>query len=128
MQNKKFWLLAAGLLLVVGCSGNNKPANNKPAKPVLAVNADETGLTWEAVDGADGYNVTVGGVTNMVQEPGYTFATEAGEYQVSVTTVKGQKESDPAQFAYTTAVASVGDLAVANGQITWQSFVGKQLL
>lgn len=126
MQNKKFWFLAASLLLVVGCS-NNKPVNNKPAKPVLEVNQDETGLTWEAVDGADGYNVTVNGMTTPVQEPGYTFATEAGEYNVSVTTVKGQKESDPAQFAYTTAAASVGDLAVANGAITWSSFAGKGL-
>lgn len=127
MQNRKFWFLAASLLLVVGCANNKSPKNNKPAKPVLSVSDDETGLTWEAVEGADGYNVTVNGQTIMIQEPGYEFATEAGQYSVSVTSVKGQKESDPAQFSYTTAAASVGDLAVANGAITWSTFSGKGL-
>ncbi len=127
MQNKKFWLLAASLFLVVGCA-NNKP-NNKVAKPVLEVNADETGLTWEAVPGATGYEIVVNdGEAQSVAEPGYAFNVEAGEYNVKVQTVKGSAKSDAAVFEYTTEAASVGELALADGRITWASYAGKSLL
>ena len=126
MQNKKFWLLAASLLLVVGC--NNNASNNKLGKPQLRVNDEETGLTWAAVKGAESYEIQVNdGDPQIVQDPGYAFNTVAGEYSVSVAAVKGSKKSEAAVFPYTTEAASVGDLAVVNGEITWTAYAGKAL-
>ena len=126
MQNKKFWLLAASLLLVVGCSGKNQ--NNKLKSPVLVVNDDRNGITWAPVNGATGYEVQVnGGEINTVEEPGYLFEDEEGTYSVNVVAVSAKKRSNASTYLYETKPASVGDLAFDGEKITWSGFVGYSL-
>ena len=52
MQNKKFWLLAASLLLVVGCSSKNQPNNKPKPKPDMVI---EDGTAESDADLAEQY-------------------------------------------------------------------------
>ena len=104
------------------------------AAPVLAVNSNKNGLTWEAVAGAVSYQVTVKKgdaepTTKAVNEPGYAFAEESGVYEVKVKANAdvAQYSSAEATFTYTVANTAVGELGVQNGEITWSSVIGKAL-
>ena len=109
MQNKKFWLLAASLLLVVGCA-NNKPKDNKLR---VAVNDEETGLTWAEVNGATGYRVTVDDEDpEALEDPFYEFDTIEGEYHVLIEALKGEKVLKKATFDYETIETYISDIEV----------------
>lgn len=126
MQNKKFWLLAASLLLVVGCA-SNKPKDNKLK---VAVNEEETGLTWAEVKGATGYRVTVDDEDpEALEDPFYEFDTTEGEYHVLIEALKGEKVLKKATFDYETIEAYISDIEVEDGFIVHaDDYAGKEIL
>lgn len=100
---------------------------NPIATPVLEVNAAKNGLTWEAVEGAEGYIIKVNdGAEEVVTEPGYAFAQEAGQYTVKVIAKAdlAKYNSGAAEFSYEVKNTALGELTLANGVITWASLVG----
>ena len=126
MQNKKIWLLAASLLLVVGCA-NNKPKDNKLK---LSVDDNETGLQWAAVRGATGYRATVTGEEpEALNDPFYEFETDEGEYHVLIEALKGEKVLKSAEFDYETSTAYISDIDYEDGVIRHAAdYVGKEIL
>lgn len=108
------------------------PAQRTPLDtPVISVNADKNGITWAAVEGAEGYLVQVNDGDAVTQtNPGYLFSQTAGTYTVKVTAKADVAEynSVPAVYDYETKIATVGELSfVNNNTITAASFVGMSL-
>ena len=126
MQNKKFWLLAASLLLVVGCA-NNKPKDNKLK---FSVDANETGIQWAAVNGATGYRATLEGEDpEELDEPFYKFEETEGEYKVLIEALKGEKVLKKGTFDYETIETYISDIDYDDGVIHHANdYVGKEIL
>ena len=108
---------------------SDSPVQRTPLEtPVLTVNADKNGLTWGAVEGAEGYLIQINDGEIMPQTNiGYLFSQTAGTYSVKVTTKADIAEynSVPAVYDYETKIASVGELSfVNNNAITAASYVG----
>ena len=136
MKTSKLYLLPLCFLVLTACPGPKDNGGDTPAKdeklssPQLSLNAERNGLTWAAVSGAVSYSISVNeGEATEVREPGYAFATEAEEYTVKVV-AKAQdakNNSDAAEFSYTTAYTALGNVAYADGFITWTGFIGAGL-
>ena len=118
MSHQRIWLSAACTLFLVGCG---KPANSNTLKaPVLSLNDTNNGLIWEPVDGAVSYEITVDEETTSVEFPGYLFASEYGDYEVSIVSVdRDGNKSKPAEYSYETRVTRLGNLQFDGEKITW---------
>ena len=103
----------------------------KIAAPVLGLNDAQNGCTWAAVEGAEGgYSIQVNDQpAQTVTEPGYAFATIAGQYHVVIKALADLPafDSDPVDFDYEVKYTAVGDLTFEGNKITWDSFVGTKL-
>ena len=129
MEKSKLYLFPVSFLLLLGCVGcPDKTGNNaKLATPTIALNAEKTGVTWNAIEGAVSYSISVNDeAAQTVKTTSYDFELEAGEYDLKVVANASNKanNSDAANFSYSTLYASVGNLTLNNGIITWSSFVG----
>lgn len=120
MSHRKIWLSAAFVLFLVGCG----KTDTKPTKPLeapeLVLNDTRNGITWEAVEGASSYEITVDEETTTISYPGYYFETEYGDYEVSVVAVddKGNK-SEASVYNYESRVTRLGNLQFDGEKITW---------
>ena len=119
MSHKRIWLSAACLLFLVGCT-NTSSKTTKLEAPTLVLNSTRNGITWEQVKGATSYEITVDDQTSVVSFPGYIFALEYGDYEVSIVSVndKGDR-SDPAVYNYESRVTRLGNLQFDGTRITW---------
>ncbi len=129
MKKNTLFFLPVFFLMLTGC-GPKAPAREPLGKPVITVKTDKTGLTWEAVEGAVSYQVTVNqGQPQTVTDCSYTFSDEVGNYSVSVVAVADEAKynSEAASYTYETKAAAIGELSVANGAITWASAEGTGL-
>ena len=107
--------------------------NEKPLlpSPVLTLNENQNGLTWDEVPGSTGYIIqTDDGDPSVYTDPGYLFVGLIGEHTVSISAKGdiGHRDSAPATFTYTSKVANVGALSYADNRITWASWSGLDLL
>ena len=116
--------------------GNNAVATidvvirQKLATPVLGLNTNQNGCTWAAVADAEGYSIKVNEEpAQTVTEPGYLFATVAGQYHVVIKALADLPEfdSEEAEFDYEVKYTALGDLTFEGNKITWDSFVGAKL-
>ena len=126
MKKNTLFFLPVFFLMLTGC-GPKAPAREPLGKPVITVKTDKTGLTWEAVEGAVSYQVTVNqGQPQTVTDRSYTFSDAVGNYSVSVVAVADEAKynSEAASYTYETKAAAIGELSAANGAITWASAVG----
>ena len=122
MSHQKIWLSAACILFLVGCGSNpgTKPEPTTIDTPVLTLNDSNDGLTWEDIDGARSYEITVDEETTSVDIPGYLFSTEYGDYEVSVVAVdKNGNKSEAATYSYETRVTRLGNLQFDGTKISW---------
>ncbi|MBO4856370.1 MAG: hypothetical protein J5511_03255 [Bacilli bacterium] len=135
MKKSKLYLLPLCFLVLTACEpgkgGNDVPPDGetKLATPVLSLNAEQNGLTWEAVPNAVSYSISVNEEAAVsVTTPGYAFAEEAGNYAVKVVAVAADAKdnSDQASFDYTTAYTALGAVAFneETARITWSGFAG----
>ena len=100
---------------------------------------DEITLTWDAVDYAGSYNVTVDGKKKNVTETTYTFATggyaveeAGGDFAIQVTAVPAaddytRVESQPAELSFhvNDVPEESGEVAGIAGIIKFDDYVGK---
>ena len=100
---------------------------------------DEITLTWDAVDYAGSYNVTVDGKKKSVTETSYTFATggyaveeAGGDFAIQVTAVPAaddytRVESQPAELSFhvNDVPDEPGEVAGIAGVIKFDDYVGK---
>ena len=71
MKSKMIVLLAASLLVFSSCGGDSNKFK------MSEITADDLGLHWEAVDGAEKYSVVVNDETAVeVTTPSYKFSTQ----------------------------------------------------
>lgn len=136
MKKSKLYLLPLCFLVLTACDTNKggnivppDPVDTKLSAPVLSVNAEQNGLTWEAVPNAVSYSISVNeGAAVSVTTPGYAFAEEAGNYAVKVTAVAqdAKDNSDAASFDYSTAYTALGAVAFneETARITWTGLAG----
>ena len=135
MKKSKLYLLPLCFLVLTACEpgkgGNDVPPDGetKLATPVLSLNAEQNGLTWEAVPNAVSYSISVNEEAAVsVTTPGYAFAEEAGNYAVKVVAVAADAKdnSDQASFDYSTAYTALGAVAFneETARITWTGFAG----
>ena len=129
MKKNTLFFLPMFFLILSSCNGggNSGPARQPLSKPVITVNAQKNGLTWEAVEGAVSYNVTVNsGEAQSVTTPGYSFSSEEGSYTVSVVAVADDVKynSEAASYAYSTSETQVGELSAEGAVITIASMMG----
>ena len=116
MANKFFWLSASFIMALASCGGST------PRGPELKINDERTGLIWDEVEGATGYEIDVDGVKDLKIAPGYDFSTTVGQHKVIVTPLDengGQKTSST--FEFETKESALGDLSFADNKITWAS-------
>ena len=102
----------------------------KLAAPVLGLNTAQNGCTWAAVADAEGYSIKVNEEpAQTVTEPGYAFATVAGQYHVVIKALADLPEfdSEEAEFDYEVKYTALGNFSVNENKITWDSFVGAKL-
>ncbi len=129
MKKSKLCFLPVSFLLLSACIAC-QPQDKKTGKlstPELGLNANKTGLTWAAVEGAASYAISVNDEEAVtVQDTNYTFAVEAGEYDVKVVakSADGKNSSDAAEFNYTTLYTALGEVSVNAGVISWAGLVG----
>ena len=101
--------------------------------PVVELNLDMTGLTWNEVDGAVSYTVTVNETQTtyaLNDDRNIPFKKMAGNYNVSVVANADVSTYDslPSNiYSYETCYTSLGELTADNGVITWNNFVGYEL-
>lgn len=117
MAKKFFWLSASFVLALVSCGGSSEPTG-----PALKINEERTGLVWDEVEGAAGYELDMDGVKDLITIPSYSFSTVVGEHKVTVTIVddKGNRGAT-SSFEYETKQSEIGDLSLVNGEISWSS-------
>ena len=139
MKKSKLYLLPLCFLVLTACPGPDKnpdggdnPQDEKLATPVLSLNAEQNGLTWEAVANAVSYSISVNDEAAVsVTEPGYAFSNEAGEYAVKVVAVARdtKNNSEQASFDYSTAYTALSGVSFdeATARITWTGFAGAGL-
>ena len=106
---------------MIGCG---KTQGDNPAitldTPEIVLNSSRDGITWDFIEGASFYEITVDEETITQDVPGYFFSSEYGEYEVSVVAVdkKGNK-SEAATYSYETRVTRLGNLQFDGEKITW---------
>jgi len=130
MKKSKLFFLPLFFLLLASCSGGDNSGGQvrQPlGKPVLTINGEKNGLIWEEVEGAVSYSVSIndGGAISL-DEPGYLFSSEIGNYAVSVTAVADDEQynSEAASFTYETKAAVLGELSYESGKVSWASLIG----
>lgn len=132
MEKSKLYLLPLCFLVLSACTGNNSESSGKTdaeklSTPVVSLNADRNGLSWDAVDGAVSYAISVNDEEAVtVTEPGYLFEEEAGQYDLKIVAQASdaKKNSDAASFEYSTLYTQLADLVVNETTITFASYVG----
>ena len=114
-------LLTASLLVFSSCGGDSNKFK------MSEITADDLGLHWEAVDGAEKYSVVVNDETAVeVTTPSYKFSTITGDYVVKVTAIAANGDkSTTASFSYEAKYTSLASANAENGVITWGEYVGK---
>ncbi len=129
MKRNTLFLLPVCFLLFTSCN-NTGPQRQPLGKPVITVNAQKNGITWDAVEDAVSYKVTVNSeAPQTVTTPGYAFSTAEGNYTVSVVAVADDEKynSEASSYAYSTSKTSVGELSIEGAVITWASYTGMGL-
>ena len=120
MSHRKIWLSAACILFLVGCGNTNNSSKTTLKTPELVLNSTNDGITWESIEGATAYEITVDEETETVSVPGYQFALEYGDYEVSIVAVdKNGNKSQAAVYNYETRVTRLGNLQFDGEKITW---------
>ena len=142
MKTKRFLTLSVCFLLLAACnpskptssSSESSSTENKLDTPVLKVNDDKTGITWDSVPGATSYIVyedeDTTGTSASLDNRTPPFATTLADHKVKVKAVAGEGKQDSdvsEEFAYTTDETSLGALTYADGKVTWASFGGGSL-
>ena len=130
MEKSKLCFFPVSFLVLLGCVACPSPEKGNGTKlstPTIALNAEKTGITWNAVEGAVSYSISVNDEeAETVNETSYDFELDAGDYELKVVANASNKKnnSDVAEFSYSTLYATIGSLTVTNGVITWSNFIG----
>ena len=107
---------------------SEKPNPREPlSSPILKLNEEKDGLTWDAIEGAEGYLVQVNDDNAVLQtNPGYTFSQAIGNYSVKVIAKAdlSQYNSEESEYVYETKSTSLGSLSYDEESVICASYVG----
>ena len=84
-------------------------------------------MTWDAIEGAEGYLVQVNDDNAVLQtNPGYTFSQAIGNYSVKVIAKAdlSQYNSEESEYVYETKSTSLGSLSYDEESVICASYVG----
>lgn len=82
-------------------------------------------LSWSAVDGATWYSVKIGGTEHRVENAtSYTVENQTADFTVTVTAKGADNATSLESEALTVKVGAIGNLAYANGVLSWDPVFG----
>ena len=142
MKTKRFLTLSVCFLLLAACTPNrpssssseNSSTKEKLDTPVLKVNDDKSGITWDSVPGATSYVVYIDEDTNgtsaTLDNRNVPFSETLADHKVKVKAIGNEEKDDSEvseEFAYTTDATMLGALSYAEGKVTWASLKAASL-
>ena len=122
-----FVLLSMAAVLMTSCGkndgGDSEPRSNEmPTVTGITYNAVEKKISWNAVDGAAKYRVTVGNNSAEVDGVSYTYDANEQNFSVSIVALPdgdGKKtESKPAAKSFS-LLSKVQNIMMQNGSLIW---------
>jgi len=106
--------------------GGDDPNGNTEEPPMVLVpdapilSATINGITWDEVQNATHYLVTVnGGEAQKAEERFIALVAEAGDYVVRVRALNGETEGKEATFTYRAAAVALSELSADKLTATW---------
>ena len=138
-MKKRYLMLFPLFCLLLGACNNAggdtpvdppEPEKDNPlAKPILSLNSDKDGLVWQEIEGAKQYQIKENDFSYYPDGREYEFATDDGEYSVTVKAIADKEElssvSDP--FNYRVRTTSIGQFEYSEGSIDVSQYVGLSL-
>ena len=143
MKKHKLYILPLLCVFLFGCANNNNeqpetpqeeeqqqpvnptPTRDKLATPVLSLNSTQTGIVWDAIEGAVKYSIQINIATPYnLTDTELLFEEDEGQYAVRIIAVADdtQYNSEAATFNYETVTAKVNGLTYSEGAITWTGY------